>query len=248
MSSEINNSSKRVSNSHGILYSAICKEKEILIDYSETKGNIDVIVHQILSKLDSDSSRDISYVYDDHYTFHCSIENGDDKYGEIVLIVVTCDLGNRFPLKFVRNVIREWKKFLDSGMVDYITFQPILEKYTKSFSTEDQLTKTSSGDSSNGNIRKENEKLDKIKDQLEETKSIMVDNIEKVIDRGQKLNILIDMTDDLLVHADDFRNQASTVRWNFFRNRIYLMGCLCITLCVLSLIIFWLFCMAIGRC
>ena len=43
--------------------------------------------------------------------------------------------------------------------------------------------------------------------QVDEVKSIMVDNIEKVLQRGEKIELLVDKTDDLV-------NQVSLLAHN----------------------------------
>ncbi|KAL2468270.1 putative vesicle-associated membrane protein [Forsythia ovata] len=49
-------------------------------------------------------------------------------------------------------------------------------------------------------------KLAKVKAQVSEVKEVMMENIEKVLDRGEKIELLVDKTDNLSSQAQDFRS------------------------------------------
>ncbi|KAJ0759317.1 putative v-SNARE, coiled-coil domain-containing protein [Helianthus annuus] len=51
-------------------------------------------------------------------------------------------------------------------------------------------------------------KLSKVKAQVSEVKGVMMENIEKVLDRGEKIEILVDKTENL-------RSQVSECKWEF---------------------------------
>lgn len=51
--------------------------------------------------------------------------------------------------------------------------------------------------------------VEQMQNQLGQIKSVMVDNIEKVLDRGEKINLLVDKTDNLHQQAFKF-SKAST--------------------------------------
>ncbi|KAJ0796607.1 putative Longin domain, v-SNARE, coiled-coil domain-containing protein [Helianthus annuus] len=55
-------------------------------------------------------------------------------------------------------------------------------------------------------------KLSKVKAQVSEVKGVMMENIEKVLDRGEKIEILVDKTENLRSQAQDFRTQGTQMR------------------------------------
>ncbi|KAJ0657542.1 putative v-SNARE, coiled-coil domain-containing protein [Helianthus annuus] len=55
-------------------------------------------------------------------------------------------------------------------------------------------------------------KLSKLKVQITEVKGIMMDNIEKVLDRGEKIELLVDKTENLQFQADSFQRQGRQLR------------------------------------
>ncbi|CDO99425.1 unnamed protein product [Coffea canephora] len=55
-------------------------------------------------------------------------------------------------------------------------------------------------------------KLAKIKAQVSEVKGVMMENIEKVLDRGEKIELLVDKTENLRSQAQDFRQQGTKMK------------------------------------
>ncbi|KAL8254024.1 hypothetical protein R6Q59_032245 [Mikania micrantha] len=55
-------------------------------------------------------------------------------------------------------------------------------------------------------------KLSKVKAQVSEVKGVMMENIEKVLDRGEKIELLVDKTENLRSQAQDFRTQGTQIR------------------------------------
>ncbi|WMV48214.1 hypothetical protein MTR67_041599 [Solanum verrucosum] len=55
-------------------------------------------------------------------------------------------------------------------------------------------------------------KLAKVKAQVSEVKGVMMQNIEKVLDRGEKIELLVDKTENLRSQAQDFRQQGTKIR------------------------------------
>ncbi|KAG0462423.1 hypothetical protein HPP92_020899 [Vanilla planifolia] len=55
-------------------------------------------------------------------------------------------------------------------------------------------------------------KLAKVKAQVTEVKGVMMENIEKVLNRGEKIELLVDRTENLRSQAQDFRQQGTRIR------------------------------------
>ncbi|GMN60264.1 hypothetical protein TIFTF001_029349 [Ficus carica] len=55
-------------------------------------------------------------------------------------------------------------------------------------------------------------KLAKVKAQVSEVKGVMMENIEKVLDRGEKIELLVDKTENLHQQAQDFRTAGTKIR------------------------------------
>jgi vesicle-associated membrane protein 72 len=58
----------------------------------------------------------------------------------------------------------------------------------------------------------EMDKMAKIKSQVAEVKGIMMENIEQVLDRGGKIEVLVDKSETLRNQADVFQRQGKQLR------------------------------------
>ncbi|KAK1413682.1 hypothetical protein QVD17_35458 [Tagetes erecta] len=56
------------------------------------------------------------------------------------------------------------------------------------------------------------DKIAKVKAQVSEVKGVMMENIEKVLDRGEKIELLVDKTDNLRNQANEFKKQGTKMK------------------------------------
>ncbi|XP_067114074.1 vesicle-associated membrane protein 8 isoform X1 [Osmerus mordax] len=83
-------------------------------------------------------------------------------------------------------------------------------------------------------------KLDQVQGQVNEVKVILKDNINKVLERGEKLDDLIDKTDDLRSTADTFqRTSARVARKYWWKNtKIMIIIGVVVVIVVILIILF----------
>ena len=79
------------------------------------------------------------------------------------------------------------------------------------------------------------DKVSQIKSVLEQTKIQMVDNIDRVIERGERIDGLCERSELLVAEAATFESQATTLKWSMYKKRIIM--CIVIFL-VIAIIIF----------
>lgn len=64
-----------------------------------------------------------------------------------------------------------------------------------------------------------------------------MDNIEKILDRGEKIELMVDKTEQLQFQAQDFQNQGAKIRRKmWFRNTKVKLICLSFLLFVVLMI------------
>ncbi|XP_004074536.1 vesicle-associated membrane protein 8-like isoform X2 [Oryzias latipes] len=80
-------------------------------------------------------------------------------------------------------------------------------------------------------------KLDQVQSQVNEVKDILKDNIDKVLERGDRLNELIDKTDDLQASADSFQRTSTRVARKYWWKNIKLMIIIGVVLLVVLILI-----------
>ncbi|XP_073685424.1 vesicle-associated membrane protein 8 [Garra rufa] len=81
-------------------------------------------------------------------------------------------------------------------------------------------------------------KLNQVQDQVNDVKVILKDNINKVLERGERLDDLIGKTDDLQATADSFQRTSTRVaRKMWWRNTKMMIIIGVVVLAVITLII-----------
>ncbi len=55
-------------------------------------------------------------------------------------------------------------------------------------------------------------KIEEIKEQLSDTKGVMLQNIDHILDRGDKIELLIDKTEDMNDQSKQFSRKSRTLR------------------------------------
>ena len=56
------------------------------------------------------------------------------------------------------------------------------------------------------------DKVDKVRAEMDDVKNVMVDNIEKVLKRGEKIELLVDKTDNLNQQSIRFKKHSSQLK------------------------------------
>ena len=69
-------------------------------------------------------------------------------------------------------------------------------------------------------------------------KSVMVENIEQVLARGERIENLVDKTDDLRSQADRFQRTGAALRRKMWWNNVKMWALVGVLLACLALVIF----------
>lgn len=197
-------------------------------EHSEQKGNFKSIARQIVDKLPSKTTK-VSYNYDS-YMFHIM----SDK-GIIYLCMSEKDFGNRLAFNFMEDIKERFEAQYGTGgeKMKSSSAELVLQRDFGS------ILKTQMDFFSNN---PEADKVKLVKHKIEETKNIMVDNIEKVLDRGEKIELLVDKTDELEETAQDFRFKSRNLaRTMWFRN-VKLIILLVVLVLIIAFVVLWLAC------
>ncbi|XP_061363972.1 vesicle-associated membrane protein 727 isoform X3 [Gastrolobium bilobum] len=178
----------------GLIYSFVAKGTVVLAEHTQYTGNFSTIAVQCLQKLPSNSSK---YTYScDGHTFNFLIDNGF-----VYLVVADESVGRSVPFIFLERVKDDFKKRYGANRFSIAyhldrEFGPTLKEHMQYCM----------------NNPEEISKLSKLKAQITEVKGIMMDNIEKVLDRGEKIELLVDKTENLQFQADSFQRQGRQLR------------------------------------
>ncbi|CAL5363329.1 unnamed protein product [Camellia sinensis] len=201
----------------GLIYGFVAKGTVVLAEHTPYSGNFSTIAVQCLQKLPSNSSK---YTYScDGHTFNFLIDNGF-----VFLVVADESVGRSVPFVFLERVKDDFKQRYSASIrtdgPDSIGDEDDDEEddlFPDRFSIAYNLDREFGPRIKEHmqycmNHPDEISKLSKLKTQITEVKGIMMDNIEKVLDRGEKIELLVDKTENLQFQADSFQRQGRQLR------------------------------------
>nr|GLL41325.1 vesicle-associated membrane protein 724-like [Ipomoea trifida] len=178
------------------IYSFVARGTMVLAEYTEFTGNFPAIAAQCLHKLPSSNNK---FTYNcDHHTFNFLLEDG-----YAYCVVAKDSVGKQISIAFLERVKADFKKRYGGGKADTAVakslnkeFGPVMKEHMKYIIEHaDEI-----------------EKLLKVKAQVSEVKSIMLENIDKTIERGENLTILTNKAEDLHNSAQQFKKQGTEIR------------------------------------
>ncbi|KAH0711613.1 hypothetical protein KY290_007228 [Solanum tuberosum] len=229
----------------GLIYSFVARGTVVLAEHTPYSGNFSTIAVQCLQKLPSNSSK---YTYScDGHTFNFLLDSGF-----VFLVVADEPTGRSVPFVFLERVKDDFKKRYGSSIKNDGDPHPLADDDEEDDDLfGDRFSIAYNLDREFGPKLKEHmeycmnhpdemSKLSKLKAQITEVKGIMMDNIEKVLDRGEKIELLVDKTENLQFQADSFQRQGRQLRRKmWFQNlqmKLMVGGAV-----VIFIIIIWLF-------
>lgn len=179
-----------------IVYALVSRQKTVLAEYTATSGNFPTVTRVLLSKIPPVDGR-MTYVYDEH-VFHYVVEGGicflcmsDEQNKPRVPFALLNDMKELFTSKYGLEVPQRAIAFSLN-----VEFSPKIQERMDYYN--------SAGSNVDG--------LSAVKNQIEDVKGVMVENIEKVLERGEKIELLVDKTDRLNQQAFKFESSSKRLR------------------------------------
>eukprot|EP00586_Coscinodiscus_wailesii_P021982 CAMPEP_0172496982 /NCGR_PEP_ID=MMETSP1066-20121228/94726_1 /TAXON_ID=671091 /ORGANISM="Coscinodiscus wailesii, Strain CCMP2513" /LENGTH=222 /DNA_ID=CAMNT_0013269549 /DNA_START=198 /DNA_END=866 /DNA_ORIENTATION=+ len=206
-----------------IVYALVSRQKTVLAEHTSTSatGNFPTVTRVLLAKIPTVDGK-MSYVYD-QYVFHYIVENG------ICYLCMSDELNkHRLPYAFLQELKANF-------VAMYGTERP---QTAIAFSFNDRFSKVIKErmdyyNSDNPNV----DNISTVKGQIEEVKDVMVQNIEKVLERGEKIELLVDKTDRLNQQAFRFEKTSRTLRRTLWWKKVRTIVCMISLVAVVAFII-----------
>eukprot|EP01100_Stratorugosa_tubuloviscum_P002948 TRINITY_DN16_c0_g5_i1.p1 TRINITY_DN16_c0_g5~~TRINITY_DN16_c0_g5_i1.p1 ORF type:complete len:257 (+),score=87.41 TRINITY_DN16_c0_g5_i1:109-771(+) len=202
-----------------IIYSLISRHTTILVEYSTASGNFVTVSRVILEKMPQEDTKK-SYEYDD-FIFHFQIHSGvtymcmaDKSFPRRICFLFLEDIKNRFLAMYGEEQIRRAMAYTMN------------EDFSRSLSS---LTNYYSNDPSVDRILQ-------AKQQIEDTRQVMVENIELLLTRGEKIDLLVEKTDTLNVQAIKYKQKSKDLKCAMWYKNLKLW----IITIIVILILIWL--------
>ncbi|KAK9055657.1 hypothetical protein SSX86_026742 [Deinandra increscens subsp. villosa] len=179
-----------------LIYSFVARGTVILSEYTEFTGNFTSIAAQCLQKLPATNNK-FTYNCDGH-TFNYLVEDGFTY-----CVVATESIGRQVPIAYLERIKDDFAKKYGGGKAATATANSLNKEFGPKLKEQMQYCV---------DHPEEISKLSKVKAQVSEVKGVMMENIEKVLDRGEKIEILVDKTENLRSQAQDFRTGGTQLR------------------------------------
>ncbi|EAS28589.1 vesicle-associated membrane protein [Coccidioides immitis RS] len=235
-----------------LLYACIAHRTTILAEHSSpgtSSTSASSLASIILPKISHQSAQKLTYTHDRlfiHYIADSPLASASssepDSHAPLsYLVVATAELGRRIPFAFLLEIKR---KFLSAYSPESIDFGSLPAYGCAAFNNDLrallQQYNTAPPSDSLASARKE---IDNVRD-------IMTENIERVLERGERIDLLVDKTDRLGSSARDFRVRSRDLRRRMWWKNVKLMALLAVVVLFLIYLFVGIGCglPAWGRC
>ncbi|OUZ99847.1 Synaptobrevin [Macleaya cordata] len=183
-----------------ILYSLVARGSVVLAEFSATSTNASAIARQILEKIPGNDDSHVSYSQD-RYIFH--VKRTD---GLTVLCMADETAGRRIPFAFLEDVHGRFAKTYGRAVHTALAyamndeFSRVLNQQMDYYSSDPNA-----------------DRINRLKGEMSQVRNVMIENIDKVLERGDRLELLVDKTANMQGNTFRFRKQArrfkSTLWW-----------------------------------
>ncbi|CAH9072664.1 unnamed protein product [Cuscuta europaea] len=199
-----------------ILYGLVARGTTVLAEFSAVTGNTGAVARRIMEKLSGTAESRLCFSQD-RYIFH--ILRSD---GLTFLCMANDTFGRRIPFSYLEDIHMRFMK--NYGRIASLApayamndeFSRVLHQQMEFFS------RNHSADT-----------LNHVKGEISEIHTIMVDNIEKILERGDRIELLVDKTATMQDNAFHFRKHSKRLRqalWMKNAKLMLLLTCLIVIL------------------
>ncbi|KAJ1729778.1 hypothetical protein LPJ61_003360 [Coemansia biformis] len=192
--------------SSGIIYALVARGATVLAEHSSTPGNLQQVTQAILDKIPPNDSK-LTYVYD-RYLFHYISEGG------IVYLCIADDrFGRRVPFAFLQDMVERFVAAFTDGEIEGAAALG-LSSFGRTMAVQmDYYSRNPQVDS-----------LRQVQGEISQVKDVMVQNIERVLERGDRIEILVDKSNTLNNAAFAFRKRSTALKRQYWWRNQKLMA------------------------
>ncbi|XP_074274017.1 vesicle-associated membrane protein 711-like [Silene latifolia] len=209
----------------GILYAMVARGSVVLSEYSGTSTTAGEIARKILDKVPGDTDTHVSFSQD-RYIFHV---NRTDNL--TVLCMAEDNVGRRIPFAFLEDIharfVKTYGRAIHSAPAYAMNdeFSRVLNQQMDYYSNDPSA-----------------DRLNRLKGEMSQVRTVMIENIDKVLDRGERLELLVDKTETMQGNSLRFRKHARRFRTTVWWRNCKLMFTLIIVLLIILYIVLAFLC------
>ncbi|KAJ0020666.1 hypothetical protein Pint_31823 [Pistacia integerrima] len=174
-----------------ILYAVVARGTVVLAEFSAVSGNTGAVARRILEKLPAEADARLCFSQD-RYTFH--ILRSD---GLTFLCMANDTFGRRIPFSYLEDIHMRFMK--NYGRVAH---------YALAYAMNDEFSRVLHQQMEFFSSNPSADTLNRVRGEVGEIRTIMVENIEKILERGDRIELLVDKTSTMQDGAFHFRKQS----------------------------------------
>jgi len=203
-----------------IIYALVSRATHVLAEYTSSglTGNFSTVTRVLLKKIPKEDGK-LSYIYD-KYIFHYMVSNE---------LTYLCMTDRDFP----RLVAFQ---FLDDIKTRFLATYGDRGKTAIAFAFNADFQRVLQQQMDRYNSTKD-DKVARVREEISQVKDVMIKNIDKVLERGEKIELLVDKTEVLDQHAFKFKKQSKALKRSMWWKNAKLMVIIVIFLIAIIYII-----------
>jgi vesicle-associated membrane protein 7 len=223
-----------------LLYACIAHKNTILAEHTVSAASgTSSLASVILPKISHDAPQKLTYTHNQnliHYIADAGSASGNSDSlnapNLTYLVVAKADLGRRVPFGFLVEIK---KRFLAAYNPESTDFSALPAYGAAAYNAQLKTLMVEYGTTKSG----QEDAFKNVQSEIDNVRGIMTENIERVLERGERLDLLVDKTDRLGGSARDFRVRSRGLKRRMWWKNMKLMV-------MLGLVIIFLLYLVVG--
>ena len=202
--------------------------QNVIVADDKLSPTIRPVVLKMLERLPRYDTK-VSYQYESH-TYHIQVENelqyvciSDQAYQLRTVYAFLEAIKDKFKTQFGESNRYPQKSEITARKCS--GFSSVLSAQTKIFNENPAA-----------------DKIGRIKDEIDSVKQIMLENLDNLIERGDRIDNLCDKTEMLKEEAQGFHNNATTLKRKMWMRNVKIAIAVFLLLCLVGLVIAFIAC------
>ncbi|XP_074560097.1 vesicle-associated membrane protein 714-like isoform X1 [Curcuma longa] len=248
-----------------ILYAVVARKTLVLAEFSAVTGNVGAIARRILENLAPESDSRLCFSQDryifhvlraDGITFLCMANETFGSASELPAFLSPLSPQQRLygmVCELLLMDLLEWTskaacwRFFGERRVPFMYLEDIHMRFMKNYgkvahsalaySMNDEFSRVLHQQMEFFSSNPSSDALNRVRGEVNEIHTIMVDNVEKILDRGDRLALLVDKTATMQDSAFHFKKQSRRLRQALWMKNAKLLAVLTFSIILLLYII-----------
>jgi len=176
-----------------ILYCVVSRKTTVLAKYASCVGNFSEISDLVITKIPPEDGK-MTYSHG-NYLYHYINNNNI-----IVLAITDDDFERSQAFQFLESVYQKFSRQFGTRAQTAIPY---------AMNTEFSLVICSEMKRFNTTEQQDPDRIASLREEVDQVKDIMVANIDSIVERGEKLDLLVDKTENLSSNAVTFKTTST---------------------------------------